>query len=160
MFRFRSLSFGRPPRLGQTPRSSANRGVGKDPTFPSIGHHDLYRRGEAIPHEPTISHKKLAVHEFHTGVINPSERSPYTLITIRCCENGHPAPVFVTKDQLKALQDNKAYIVAWGKVWYSDIFGIEHWTKFCVMRGSASSSDKCSDYNDTDRNYDPPKPTK
>jgi hypothetical protein len=31
------------------------------------------------------------------------------------------------------LDNGNAYVLLLGEVWYSDVFGVRHWTKFCEM---------------------------
>jgi hypothetical protein len=57
---------------------------------------------------------------------------------------------------LEELQKGNAYVVAYGEVRYSDVFGIQHWTKFCdwtdLVPGGTYTAAMCSRYNDTDDN--------
>ena len=48
-----------------------------------------------------------------------------------------------------------AYMVVWGEVQYSDMFGKHHWTRFCEGSGidaESIASEKCAKYSSVDNN--------
>lgn len=60
---------------------------------------------------------------------------------------------------IKAYADGRSYIVAHGIISYKDIFGTDHWIKFCSyqlsvpdMGGFRQFLDRCADQNKTDEN--------
>jgi hypothetical protein len=131
----------------------------KGSTHPKDG---LIEPGKPIPAEAANAKTKVAVWNLKTGVIYPNDHSDYVVIALKCCKNGTAFPVQISQAQLTGIHENRAFIAIWGKIWYSDVFGIEHWTKFCDAQGfklRPGNADKCANYNDTDRNYlPPPKP--
>jgi hypothetical protein len=58
-------------------------------------------------------------------------------------------------DEFKCLTDSTAYFSIYGQIWYRDVFGVHHWTKFCASKtfnGTPSQSRKCANYSDVDHN--------
>jgi hypothetical protein len=51
------------------------------------------------------------------------------------------------------VANGNKFIIFFGKITYTDIFGIDHWTQFCTGSGSAIDPDslrQCVTYNDVD----------
>ncbi|UWZ85285.1 hypothetical protein [Occallatibacter riparius] len=61
--------------------------------------------------------------------------------------NATPDPL--TTEEIIGLMNRKMWVMAYGEIWYLDIFGQTHWARFCtnVTTGPASGpSEKCSKY--------------
>jgi hypothetical protein len=56
----------------------------------------------------------------------------------------------LTQDEAARLAQGQAYIAVWGRFSYSDIFGIQHETRFCRAIPRAATLPKCANYNDVD----------
>ena len=69
--------------------------------------------------------------------------------------NGKIEDATLTRPEAIELNGGTAYVVIWGKVRYTDIFGTHHWTKYCgaiSSSGGYMQSDKCPAYGDVDSN--------
>ena len=69
-----------------------------------------------------------------------------------------PLPPIIVDDSIRqAIETGKSYIVVHGKITYYDVFGIEHWIRFChyahnvVGFQERSVASTCGPYNDTDK---------
>jgi len=65
--------------------------------------------------------------------------------------------MLLTKPEYEELVSGQAYVAVFGKMTYLDVFGIEHWAKFCRWKDYSTSfsffnADKCVEYNDVDNN--------
>lgn len=61
----------------------------------------------------------------------------------------------ITPTDIREFEHGDTFFVLFGRVDYSDIFGTEHWVKFCTWKGNqltgrTFTAKKCTDYNDTD----------
>lgn len=63
-------------------------------------------------------------------------------------------PLPLTADEARALNAKTLYAVVFGRVFYTDIFGVTHWTQFCsaVGVGFSVSPKNCVEYGDVDKN--------
>jgi len=53
------------------------------------------------------------------------------------------------------LSNKSMYLVIWGEVTYMDVFGFEHWTRFCGgtdVEGGSIPSKRCASYSSVDSN--------
>jgi hypothetical protein len=73
---------------------------------------------------------------------------------IRPAEDGKSR--LTTESEFTALRDGKAYVAIYGIITYDDVFGVQHWTKFCNWEtGSGNGTfhtERCTAYNDVDPN--------
>jgi len=79
----------------------------------------------------------------------------------RAGESGQP-PMPIRPDQefTRRFNNHEIFIVMFGAVRYCDVFGVEHWAKFCNGSGEAIGSEgikECIDYNQADSNDEPQK---
>ncbi|HEY5057110.1 MAG TPA: hypothetical protein VII58_13175, partial [Acidobacteriaceae bacterium] len=61
----------------------------------------------------------------------------------------------LTQSEVDGINKGTAYIYVVGEVWYSDIFGVRHWTKFCESNVLAATADrlKCARFGTVDNNH-------
>jgi len=65
-------------------------------------------------------------------------------------------PIAISPSDLrKGLESGQYFIIFYGRITYTDIFGIKRWTNFCTGSGSAMQGEpdtlkKCVRYNDVD----------
>jgi hypothetical protein len=67
------------------------------------------------------------------ATIYPNEVSQQYFSRSRWGKTGVVEDDPLTQTEATALQAGNAYILLMGEVWYSDVFGVRHWTKFCGM---------------------------
>lgn len=63
----------------------------------------------------------------------------------------------ITQDDVQQFDTGKVYFVVYGKAIYTDFFGTDHWTHFCVYRVNGNidvsvPARPCTQYNDVDNN--------
>lgn len=56
----------------------------------------------------------------------------------------------LTQDEVARLARGQAYIAVWGRFSYSDIFGVQHETRFCRAIPKSATLPKCANFNDVD----------
>ena len=60
----------------------------------------------------------------------------------------NPPNVPLSLDDMQAIQSGRKFLVIFGRVDYSDIFGETHWTKFCYEYGAgANQMSPCNKHN-------------
>jgi|HubBroStandDraft_2_1064218.scaffolds.fasta_scaffold24036_4 hypothetical protein len=58
-----------------------------------------------------------------------------------------------TPSEIESLNAGKAFMVAYGKIIYFDVFGVKHWTQYCLWDGKPGftfQAQECTAYNDAD----------
>jgi hypothetical protein len=125
--------------------------MGQDPALPE-DKQDISRPGQAAPRGTVFIGTKTGG-EFLSGVIYSNQPAGFNATRVQY-KNGSVIPWTLGDDEFKDLQGQKAFIAIWGKVWYSDVFGIEHWAKFCSVTGidPQLKNRRCAEYNDADSN--------
>ena len=59
----------------------------------------------------------------------------------------------MTQQERTALDSGESYFLNFGEVWYRDVFGIRHWTKFCEMGNAQINvkvAERCLRFNAVD----------
>jgi hypothetical protein len=79
------------------------------------------------------SRKNLPSTGWREGVLYPQEVSENEFSRMRCSEQGTIVDDPVTQDEQTAIEGGRSYVLSVGEVWYSDVFGVRHWTRFCQM---------------------------
>lgn len=115
-----------------------------------------------VPPDPIYKHKWVWWWKRRTGIVATYLRTgdswpgdPYTFTAVRSNGSG---PELLTLNEAKDMFDRRAYALVFGQVWYLDIFGTTHWTKFCKdlpLQGASSYSQSktCANYNAADSNF-------
>jgi hypothetical protein len=79
---------------------------------------------------PTDSETNLVLYTTHAGLVEP-----------------------LTEDEFRRVNSGSAYVVAYGKVEYDDVYGARHWAVFCHAVtepvGTGTRFRKCQSYNNT-----------
>jgi hypothetical protein len=94
------------------------------------------------------------------GVLYPND--PQVLVVpMKAASTTITEPVRFTKSLQQEIESGDADIEAFGKIIYADIFGANHWVKFCFvtrpsleirMRKELTQHEKkCWEYNDSDQ---------
>ena len=89
------------------------------------------------------------------ATLYPNEVSQNYFSRSRWGKNGIVEDDPITQDEKTALDNGNAYVLLMGEVWYSDVFGIRHWTKFCEMSSpqlDLSVAKKCVVFGAVDAN--------
>jgi hypothetical protein len=90
--------------------------------------------------------------EIHAGAIFPNGPINVTIPIVRYGAQG-PEAIVPTPSLHQEIANGESFIVFYGKITYSDVFGTSHWTSFCTGSGSAMGDlKKCVTYNDVDNN--------
>jgi hypothetical protein len=106
--------------------------------------------GKAIDFEAQVPHSGL-----YNGLAIPNTPQELTILRQRT-RVGHPdinEPDPVTLEEQTAIANGKSWIAVHGIVRYRDIFGQDHWIKYCGWSGAkpgAYDSGTCTEYNSTD----------
>jgi hypothetical protein len=58
----------------------------------------------------------------------------------------------VTEAVMENLKSGKIIVRIHGRIFYEDILGGSHWTKFCYVMSPSFSFGACEEYNDADEN--------
>jgi hypothetical protein len=96
--------------------------------------------------------------EASTGVLIPNEPSPTINGSIlRDTPDPTWVPENLSADDYRKFQAGDIYIASFAQVTYHDVFGVDHWSHFCVFvsqpsAGYIAGTDKCTAYNDVDSN--------
>jgi hypothetical protein len=107
-------------------------------------------KGEEPTFDFTVGHPH---NRFYAGTIFPNSAFP---VTISVARYGDKQAVAISPSDLrKGLESGQYFIIFYGQIAYTDIFGIKRWTKFCTGSGSAMQGEsdilkKCIRYNDVD----------
>jgi hypothetical protein len=65
--------------------------------------------------------------------IYPNEVSQNSFSRSRWGKNGTIEDDPISQTEKTELDNGNAYVLLLGEVWYSDVFGVRHWTKFCEI---------------------------
>jgi hypothetical protein len=100
--------------------------------------------------EPNFRYSAKSYNHGEIGAQNPGDESGTIPNYVWDGDNR----VKYSVSNMKNFGDAKAYLSIYGKITYSDIFGVKHWTTFCNHRFGvvASVYGKCAAYNQTDSN--------
>lgn len=124
---------------------------------------DLPGKNQPIP-EPGKPFPKGGYHvqsippQFDTSpVLYPSQYTKFTVFQVMGPYNGRDIPLAISSSEYQNLRQGKSYIAVWGEIWYQDIFGVNHWSKFCKEGDPAgrvpdAQDKKCVEYSDVDNN--------
>jgi hypothetical protein len=89
-----------------------------------------------------------------TGILNPND--PFDRKILMLSRGGGILdPPKLTKTQLEDLKAGKAYILAFGRIAYRDIYRVDHWVQFCTARTLVKGEynyRECTEFNDVDDN--------
>jgi hypothetical protein len=106
-------------------------------------------KGEEPTFDFTIGHPH---NRFYAGAVFPNSPFPVTISVARYGDK----PVAISPSDLrKGLESGQYFIIFYGRITYTDIFRIRHWTNFCTGSGSAMQGEpdtlkKCIRYNDVE----------
>lgn len=124
--------------------------IDKEPELRS----DLSRPVEGAPYFI----KTNPVTKFVSGVIYPNQPAKFKSERFQYVDSS-VIPLDADLEEAMNLRDHNSYVVIWGKVWYKDVFGTEHWTQFCnaTAWGELEVKDdfrypKCAHFNNADTN--------
>ena len=127
--------------------------IDKEPEFPS----DIPRPKAGDPEGDTFIGTKVGT-TWASGVIYPSQPAKFNAERFQS-KDSRVIRWDVDEEEYNNLAGLKAYVVIWGKVWYKDIFGTEHWVNFYnpTAFGELEIMDhdrypKCALYNNADTN--------
>jgi hypothetical protein len=100
--------------------------------------------------------------EMKSGIMFPTQEqkvdvSPYTLVADK---NVIAEPRPVTKEEVSLLTSGRAEVFIYGEFTFSDVFGTNHWYRFCVAQSPKQertqrdwgAKQSCGKYNGTDNN--------
>lgn len=94
---------------------------------------------------------------FYAGAVFPTSPLP---VSINVQRYGAKTATAISSAELRQdLESQRSYIIFYGRITYTDIFGKKHWTQFCTGSGKAMEGTvvedtvkKCVEYNDVDNN--------
>ncbi len=128
--------------------------LGKDPNLPQRKKKYLFLAGGPIPTRPKAPVR--AATPIKGGDIFPGMYSEVPIDRVHIRSNGRAVEGFpLGHQEALSLLSDKAYLSFYGEFFYSDIFGVKHWTRFCSMytvNGTPVDSEKCADFSDVDTN--------
>ncbi len=107
-------------------------------------------KGEEPTFDFTVGHPH---NRFYAGAVFPNSPFPVTISVVRY---GADKPAVISPEDLrKGLESGQYFIIFYGRITYTDIFGIKRWTNFCTgsgtaMQGEPDTLKKCIRYNDVD----------
>jgi hypothetical protein len=91
---------------------------------------------------------EIATFTLQTSVIYPNDVSDFGASRKHFSTTREVEDDPVTPGEVLNLNRGSSYIAMWGQVWYSDVFGVDHWTKFCKVIGRGDTqNEKCSKYS-------------
>ncbi len=126
---------------------------GKEPQIPKDST-VLTAEGQPLPPRSYFI-KKVPGRLFETSIIYPGDPAETSASRSRFAANGKVEDVPLTLEEAKEAQNGNTYLAVWGEVWYSDIFGTDHWTKFCRCAnygGALTEGEKCAKFSSVDSN--------
>jgi hypothetical protein len=101
----------------------------------------------------TFAQKRISA---STGVLFPGEPFPFNASLLANTPDPTIVPEALSGTDFKEFMEGNIYIATFAKVTYEDVFGVSHRTQFCVFSSSNqakyASAQKCTAYNDVDRN--------
>jgi uncharacterized protein YhhL (DUF1145 family) len=127
--------------------------MGKDPPIPNdIA--AITAEGQASPPRSYFI-KKIPGTQYESSIVYPGDPADTIAIRSKFIANGRIDNPPFTLEEAKSFQGGKLYLAIWGEIWYFDIFGIEHWTKFCSLANSGGNpieGEKCAKFGGVDNN--------
>jgi hypothetical protein len=91
--------------------------------------------------EPDFKYDELSLDK---ASISPGEGE--AKLVLYTTSEGGVAPL--TDAQYQRVKSGAAYVVAYGRAYYKDVYGVRHWAEFChAITPAGSRSGKCSGYN-------------
>jgi hypothetical protein len=88
----------------------------------------------------------------HAGVIFPNGPINVTIPIVRYGAQA-PEAIVPTPSLRQEIANGESFIIFYGKITYSDVFGTSHWTSFCTGSGIAMGDlKKCVSFNNVDSN--------
>ena len=107
----------------------------------------VLKKGEEPSFDFSIGHPHNRI---YAGAIFPNAPINTTVAVVRYGPQT-PETIVPTPDLRQEIANGESFIIFFGKITYSDIFGTSHWTTFCTGSGSAMGDlKKCVSYNDVD----------
>ena len=102
--------------------------------------------------------------EMQSGIMFPTQDQPVALTVYNAVDDkardvvAEPRPV--TKEEVDLLKSGKAEVFIYGDFTFTDVFGTNHWFKFCAAQSKKQertlkdwdAKQSCVKYNDTDNN--------
>jgi hypothetical protein len=80
--------------------------------------------------------------------------TPNSVTGLQCFSDQSPEAGVFSQRQSEDLQNGRAYVAVYGQGKYDDIFGKNHWIRFCAWHGYYAgtgnySARTCTDYKDS-----------
>jgi hypothetical protein len=122
-----------------------------EPIFPKNG---KFHFSEGHPCSPKKT-KNIPETAWLEGTLYPKEVSENEFSRMRCSKNGIAEDDPPTQAETTAVDSAKSYVLIFGEVWYVDVFGTHHWTKFCEMANAQININlgkKCARFDAVDNN--------
>ncbi len=109
----------------------------------------VFKKGEPLDFTYTPGHAHYFV---QAGTIFPNGSITESFEAIKHGQDKAEAIIF-TRPLKDELFSGQSILVVHGKIEYSDIFGVKHWTTYCrYVLHPELISEECTRYNDTDDN--------
>ena len=98
----------------------------------------------------TIGHPH---NRLYAAAVFPNAPVPSTILV---AQYGPTSEQYIIPDDSlrKDIANGERFIVFYGEITYSDVFGIQHWTHFCTTTAAAvlDNLKECISYNNVDNN--------
>ncbi|HZR29076.1 MAG TPA: hypothetical protein VFA71_09860 [Terriglobales bacterium] len=128
--------------------------LGKDPNLPQRKKKYMFLVAGPIPTK--LKAPVRAATPMKGGDIFPGMYSEIPIDRVHISADGRAVEGFpLGHQEALSLLSDKSYFSFYGELFYSDIFGVKHWTRFCYMRtvsGASADSEKCAEFSDVDAN--------
>jgi hypothetical protein len=127
--------------------------IGKEPNTPEVSQRIMFGYQGEVPTHPADVIVRAA-HPMEASIVWASDflERPYRRRTII----GNQVVDFpLQRGEIIELLTSKSYLAIYGEVKYSDVFKVEHWTRFCTSRlinDEPTESEKCARYSGVDNN--------
>jgi hypothetical protein len=127
--------------------------MGEEPDLPSnhiVPNDMIYKLDRKETRQVDIPHQ-----EMERALLYPTDHDDAAATLLeKVSENGKFRPKPFVSPEWDRFAQGKSYVVAFGEVWYLDVFGVTHWTKFCVSKSATgeNTSRKCTGYAQVDNN--------
>jgi hypothetical protein len=88
------------------------------------------------------------------ATLYPNEVSEGTYSRLKRDPSGKAVDDLLTQPEIDAFNRQDLYTITYGEVWYSDIFGVRHWTRFCEQtpQKDGRGSRNCVNFGAVDSN--------
>ena len=91
-----------------------------------------------------------AHYDIAAGTVFPSGYFSESFMAIRHGES-KPEPILITQPMRTAIESNEKFVAVHGTITYTDIFNVNHWTRYCrVITNPSLIPMDCVQYNSTD----------